>query len=69
MTHDELSREYIKQYYGLDVEIGQRVLVDGRPGMIVGFNGAYLRVLFDGWSHVVNCHPRWRVIYLCGKDR
>lgn len=64
MTYNELGRRYIRDYYGMAAEIGQRVVVDGRLGRIVGFDGAYLRVLFDGAVLPVNCHPTWCVTYL-----
>lgn len=69
LTHDELGKRYIRKYYGVDAEIGQRVIVNGRTGIIVGFDGAHLRVLFDGATYAVICHPRWRVVYLHREDR
>lgn len=45
MKRNELGRRYIREYYGVVAEVGQRVVVDGRLGRIVGFDGAYLRVV------------------------
>lgn len=64
MKRNELGRRYIKEAYGVNAEVGQRVIVDGKPGRIIGFDGAYLRVRFDGETVAVNCHPTWRVTYL-----
>ncbi len=67
-------REYVEpagfrrcmEYRGIPfARIGMRVLVDGKPGAIVGHNdSANLDVLFDGDRHASNCHPGWMVVYL-----
>ena len=56
-----MSAEYVNRYYGTDFKRGDRVLVDGRPGVIVSFPGAHLGVRLDGERHTSKCHPTWRV--------
>jgi len=53
---------YIRFYYDVPAWPGRRVVVDGKPGVIVGGRDAYLLVRFaDG---VMPCHPTWRVEYV-----
>lgn len=58
--------EYAKKYYGVPADIGRRVLVDGKPGIIYKDGGAYIAVNFDQDKPGVclMCHPTWRVEYL-----
>lgn len=56
-----MSAEYVRRYYGVDFKRGDRVTVDGKPGVIVSFPGQYLGVRFDGEKHTARCHLRWRV--------
>lgn len=56
-----MSAEYVRRYYGVDFKRGDRVRVDGRPGTIVSFPGAYLGVRFDGERYTRRCHPTWKV--------
>lgn len=47
---------------GTSFHIGQRITVDGKPGVIVGANeSSNLDVLFDGGKRAFNCHPTWKV--------
>ncbi|TMR13794.1 hypothetical protein ETD86_29965 [Nonomuraea turkmeniaca] len=63
------NAEYVRIYYGVPAYRGDRVVVDGRPGRIVGFD-AGLRVRFDDQPrHVEPCHPTWRVVYVDGDRR
>jgi hypothetical protein len=57
--------QYIRQSYGVCPFIGQGVVVDGKPGIIVEDRGRYLGVNFesDKPGVVSNCHPTWRVEY------
>jgi len=61
-----MALKYIKSYYGISASIGQRVKVDGKPGIIVADQGHHLGVNFDEDKPgaVSNCHPTWRVDYL-----
>jgi hypothetical protein len=56
-----MSAAYVRGYYDVDYRIGDRVTVDGRPGVIVSFPGAYLGVRFDGETITSRAHPTWRV--------
>lgn len=58
-----MTAAYIRAYYGVPAKRGGRVVVDGVPGEIVGFDSQYLRVRFDGTRHVVPVHPTWQVTY------
>ena len=57
--------EYIKRHYSVNPFVGQRVIVDGKPGIIVKDRGNYLGVNFDEDKPGVisNCHPTWEVVY------
>jgi len=57
--------QYIRQHYGVVPFIGQGVVVDGKPGVIVEDRGHYIGVNFDSDKPgvVSNCHPTWRVEY------
>jgi hypothetical protein len=56
-------RNYVRDYYGVPAKRGMRVEIDGKGGVITGFDGAHLRVRLDGEKHSVNAHPTWRVTY------
>jgi hypothetical protein len=58
-----MSASYVRRYYGVDYKVGERLVVDGRAGVLVSFPGQYLGVRFDGAKrrHVSLCHPTWRV--------
>lgn len=56
-----MSAEYVRSYYGVNYRQGDRVWVDGRPGVIVSFPGQYIGVRFDGERRTSRCHPTWRV--------
>lgn len=57
-----MTAEYVRNYYGVDYRVGDRLLVDGRPGRLVSFPDQYLGVRFDGDTHTSRCHPTWRVV-------
>ncbi|WP_333745458.1 hypothetical protein [Streptomyces sp. IBSBF 2950] len=52
----ESSREHIRRYYGLEVNVGLDVKHDGRPGRVAGFSGQYIEVQLDGDDHTTTCH-------------
>lgn len=58
-----MSAEYVRAYYGVPAKRGMRIVADGKPGKIVGFDGAHLRVRLDGETHIGNWHPTWRIEY------
>lgn len=64
--------QYVQQYYGVPAEMGRRVVVNGKPGIIAEDRGHYIGVNFDtdkpGVIH--NVHPTDGVEYLgIGKVR
>lgn len=64
--------EYIKSTYGVPAEIGRRVTVYGKPGIIAKDCGHYIGVNFDEDKPGVikNAHPTSEVVYLeMGKIR
>lgn len=58
-----MSVEYIRRVYEVPAKRGMRVTVNGKPGVIASFRGAYIMVRFDGAKHSVPCHPQWEVQY------
>jgi hypothetical protein len=61
-----MSCEYVRQYYGVPAEIGRRVMVSGKPGVITADRGQYIGVTFDADKPYVvhNAHPTSEVEYL-----
>ena len=57
--------EYVRVNYGVPAEIGRRVIVNGKPGVIAEDLGHHIGVLFDSDKPgaVMPCHPTWRVEY------
>lgn len=64
-----MAYDYIRRTYAVDPKIGQRVTVDGKPGVIVRPVGdpQYLSIRFDGRKHVSTAHPTWEVDYNPGR--
>jgi hypothetical protein len=63
---------YVQQYYGVPAEIGRRVLVYGKPGVIAEDRGHYIGVNLDEDKpgRVCSYHPTDGVVYLgMGKVR
>jgi hypothetical protein len=60
-----MAFEYIKRVYGVPGDIGRRVIIEGRPGVIAKDCGNYIGVNFDADKPGVikPCHPTWEVIY------
>jgi hypothetical protein len=60
-----MAYDYIRRTYGVDPKPGQRITMDGKPGVIVRPVGdpQYLNVRFDGQKHTNNVHPTWKVDY------
>ena len=62
---DQTPGRYVREYYQVPAVIGMRVIVDRRPGVIVGFAGSDLLAQLDDTPGIdVPCHPTWRVTYL-----
>lgn len=60
-----MSCEYVQQFYGVPAEIGRRVVVSGKPGVIAKDMGHYIGVLFDADKPgcIYPCHPTSNVEY------
>jgi hypothetical protein len=54
-----MSLEYIRNRYGLNVNVGSRVRFkpDGRTGEVTGASGPYVKVQFHGRMTSVPVHP------------
>jgi hypothetical protein len=56
--------DYVRECYGVEVEIGQHVVIDGTPCVIVqGENDQYLHFTPNGGRNFLIAHPNWRVDY------
>ncbi|MER5649637.1 hypothetical protein [Streptosporangium sp. NPDC002524] len=55
---------YISSYYDVPAQLGARVVADGKPGTIVGFDDARLLVLLDGHTEPAPHHPTWHMEYV-----
>lgn len=57
--------EYVREHYGVPAEIGRRVTIDGRPGVITADRGHYIGVTFDDQkpNMIMNAHPTWKIEY------
>ena len=60
---NESDLAYIRAVYGVPAQIGGRVTIDGKRGMIAGADGGHLRVLLDADASTVYAHPTWNVVY------
>lgn len=60
-----MNCQYVREHYGVSATIGRRVVIGGRPGVIVADRGHYIGVNFDdenpGLIH--NAHPTSEVEY------
>ena len=63
---DEAFRR-IAEYRGVPfARVGMSVIVDGKPGVLVGANdSSNFDVLFESGG-IGNCHPNWHMEYLRG---
>ncbi len=61
-----MACEYVREYYGVPAEIGRRVVVGGKPGIIAEDRGHYIGVNLDQDKPgvVCNVHPTDDVEYL-----
>lgn len=57
--------EYVREHYGVPAEIGRRVMVGGKPGIIAADRGHYIGVNLDADKPgvIVNAHPVSEVEY------
>lgn len=56
-----MTAAYVRSYYAVDYKVGDRITVDGKPGVIVSFPDQYIGVRLDGDEHTSRAHPTWRV--------
>jgi hypothetical protein len=61
-----MNCQYVRDYYGVPAEIGRRVIVSGKPGIIAADRGHYIGVNFDTDKpgSILNAHPTSGVEYL-----
>lgn len=63
-----MSLEYIRNYYGVPANEGQRVRYSGGfepiDGTIIRSDSARLIVKLDGKKRPVSMHPTWQIEYL-----
>jgi len=57
--------EYVRENYNVPAEVGRRVIVSGRHGVIAEDRGNYIGVNFDDEppQNIHNCHPTSEVEY------
>lgn len=56
---------YVKKTYNVPADLGRRVVVNGKHGIIVADRGQYIGIEYDEQPSVIhNCHPTWEVQYL-----
>lgn len=60
-----MNCEYVRTHYGVPAEIGRRVVINGKPGIIAEDRGNYIGVTFDcdPPGTVLNAHPTSEVEY------
>jgi len=63
-----MSMERVRNYYGVPAKRGVKIIYkgDGVPknGVIKSASsGNRLRVLLDGYKHLVTLHPTWEIEY------
>ena len=57
--------KYVCDSYNVPADIGRKVIIDGKNGIIAEDRGNYIGVNFDedNADIVYNCHPTWKVEY------
>ena len=65
MAEKSQPYDYIRRTYGVAPRVGQRVIVDGKPGTLLRPIGDphYLRVRFDDRPFALPVHPTWKITY------
>jgi hypothetical protein len=71
-----MGMSYIRQAYGVPAKRGGRIIYtgdkrgraggEGQAGVIVGSQGAHLRIRLDGQQTIYTFHPTWKIEYLTG---
>lgn len=62
------SLAYVRRYYSVPAEVGQAVEFEGDPGTIIGGQGPYVMIEFEGGEVKGPFHPLWHIDYLDGVD-
>jgi hypothetical protein len=62
------SLKYIKDYYQVPANKGQKILYEGEIGEIVGASGPHLKVKFLDHKNPLILHPTWKIQYLDSSD-
>lgn len=62
--HDGRDGSYVRFHYRVPAVRNGRVLFDGKPGRIAGFDGQYLLLTLDGETEPGKYHPTWHIQYL-----
>ena len=63
-TPSDGALAYIRGYYGVPASLGQRVVADGKPGVIIGGHDAHIVIALDGVPGATYWHPTWRMEYV-----
>lgn len=61
-----MGMKYIRDQYGVPAKKGRRVKFKGKPGIIVGSHGPYLRIKLDEEKKSAVYHPTWEMEYVDG---
>lgn len=60
-----MSMDYIRKFYNLNVNVGQRVEYTGNGkkefGVVTGASGAHLEIQLDGAKFPTPYHPTWEL--------
>jgi hypothetical protein len=64
MTYNDQSLEYIRNQYKVPAYKGVKVIAYGKPGVITGASGAYLKIKLDHESISAPYHPTDGMDYL-----
>ncbi|KTC97922.1 hypothetical protein [Legionella feeleii] len=59
-----MSMEYIRMYYKVPAKRGQKVVANGKLGLITGSRGVYLRIRLEDQKRSSLYHPTWEMSYL-----
>ena len=61
-----MNCQYACDTYNVPAQIGRKVIVNEKPGIIAKDRGNYIGVNFDKDKPgiISNCHPTWKVKYL-----
>lgn len=55
MKRDQL--QYVRDYYKVPAYVGVKVEYEGKPGVITGGDGQYVKAKLEGETRAANYHP------------